>query len=219
MNPGSRTGDAEQSVRAYFCGMKAPGRALALDLSLAVIGVVLTAVAVWSVNVIATPFAGPAWLKVIWPLLVGAPLSLRRRAPLLGWTIIWAGISLQALITGNSPEGLELMFVMAVGSYSVGAHSTLRRALAGLAVTAVGAVIYGQANHDIMSGNTGNEWSAAFFATALLATWLAGVFVRDRREAVAQAARTAAAEGVPSGPSLMRGPGWRASCTTSSRTT
>ncbi len=174
--------------------MKASGRALALDLSLALIGVVLTAVAVWSVNVIATPFAGPTWLKVIWPLLIGAPLALRRRAPLLGWTIIWAGISLQALITGNSPEGLELIFVLGVGSYSVAAYSTLRRALAGLAVTAVGCLIYGQANHDIMSGNTGNEWSAAFFATAILAAWLAGVFIRGRREGVAQAARTAAAE-------------------------
>jgi signal transduction histidine kinase len=174
--------------------MKAPGRAQALDLSLALIGVVLTAVAVWSVNVIATPFAGPTWLKVIWPLLIGAPLALRRRAPLLGWTIVWAGISLQALITGNSPEGVELMFVLGVGSYSVAAYSTLRRALTGLAVTAVGCLIYGQANHDIMSGNTGNEWSAAFFATAILAAWLAGVFVRSRREAVAQAARTAAAE-------------------------
>ena len=174
--------------------MKAPGRALALDLSLALIGVVLTAVAVWSVNVIATPFAGPTWLKVIWPLLIGAPLALRRRAPLLGWTIIWAGISLQALITGNSPEGLELIFVIGVGSYSVAAYSTLRRALAGLAVTAAGLVIYGQANHDTMSGNTGNEWSVAFFTTAILAAWLAGVFVRGRREAVTQAARTAAAE-------------------------
>jgi signal transduction histidine kinase len=186
-------------MRDHPCGrtfvvMKASGRAQALDLSLAVIGVVLTAVAVWSVNVISTPFAGPAWLKVVWPLLIGAPLALRRRAPLLGWTIIWAGISLQALITGNSPEGLELIFVLGVGSYSVAAYSTLRRALAGLAVTAVGCLIYGQANHDIMSGNTGNEWSAAFFATAILAAWLAGVFIRGRREGVAQAARTAAAE-------------------------
>jgi len=64
-------------------------------------------------------------------VLIGAPLVLRRRAPLLGWIIIWAGISLQALITGNSPEGLELIFVLGVGSYSVGAHNTLRRALAG----------------------------------------------------------------------------------------
>lgn len=174
--------------------MKPTGRALALDLSLGLIGVALTAVAVWSANVISTPFAGPAWLKVIWPLLIGAPLVLRRRAPLLGWAIIWAGISLQALITGNSPEGLELMFVLAVGSYSVAAYSTLRRALAGLAITAAGGTVYALANHDIMGGNTGNLWSAAFFATAVVAAWLAGVFVRGRREAVVQAARTAAAE-------------------------
>ncbi len=103
-------------VGCTFTDMKATGRALVLDLSLALIGVVMTAVAVWSVNVIGTAFAGPTWLKVIWPLLIGAPLVLRRRAPLLGWTIIWAAISLQALITANSPEGLELMFVLAIGS-------------------------------------------------------------------------------------------------------
>ncbi len=175
-------------------GMKATGRALVLDLALGLTGVTLTAIAVWSANTIGTPFAGPAWLKVIWPLLIGAPLVLRRRAPLLGWTIIWAGIGLQAVITGNSPEGLELIFVLAVGSYSVAAYSTLRRALAGLAVTAAGATVYGLANHDIMSGNTGNLWSAAFFATAILAAWLIGVFVRGRRQAAAQATRTAAAE-------------------------
>ena len=33
--------------------------------------------------------------------------------------------------------------------------------------------IYALANHDIMSGDTGNLWSAAFFATAILAAWLA----------------------------------------------
>jgi hypothetical protein len=81
--------------------MKASGRAQALDLSLAAIGVAGTAAAVWSANVIGTPFAGPVWLKVVWPLLVGAPLALRRRAPLLGCAIIWAAISLQALITGT----------------------------------------------------------------------------------------------------------------------
>jgi signal transduction histidine kinase len=79
-------------------------------------------------------------------------------------------------------------------SYAVAAHSTFRRAVAGLAVTVAGAVIYGLANHDITSDNTGNEWSAAFFATAIVAAWLAGVFIRGRREAVTQVARTAAAE-------------------------
>jgi signal transduction histidine kinase len=174
--------------------MKVTGRALALDLSLAAIGVAGTAVAVWTANVISTPFAGPLWLKVVWPVLVGAPLALRRCAPLAGWIVIWAGISLQALITGNSPEGLELMYVLAIGSYSVAAHSTLRKALTGLAVTVAGGTIYSLANHDIMSGNTGNLWSIAFFATATLAAWLAGVFVRGRRENAVEAARAAAAE-------------------------
>src|ERR1700733_9101771 len=177
-----------------FGAMKAADRAVALDLSLGLTGVVLAAVAVWSVNVIGTAFTGPTWLKVIWPLLIGAPLALRRRAPLLGWAIIWAGVSLQALITANSPEGLELIFVFGVGSYSVAAYSPLRSAVAGLAVTAAGATVYGLANHDTMSGNTGDLWSDAFFATAILAAWLAGVFVRGRGEAAAHAARTAAAE-------------------------
>jgi signal transduction histidine kinase len=177
-----------------FGAMKAADRSVALDLSLGLTGVVLAAVAVWSVNVIGTAFAGPTWLKVVWPLLIGAPLVLRRRAPLLGLAVIWAGVSLQALIRGNSPEGLELIFALGVGSYAVAAHSTLRRALAGLAVTATGGTIYGLANHDTMSGNTGDLWADAFFATAILAAWLAGVFVRGRRGTAAQAARTAAAE-------------------------
>lgn len=174
--------------------MKVTGRPLALDLGLAAIGVAGTAVAVWTANVIGTPFAGPLWLKVVWPVLVGAPLALRRRAPLAGWIVIWAGISLQALLTGNSPEGLELMYVLAIGSYSVAAHATLRKAIAGLAVTVAGGTIYSLANHDVMSGNTGNLWSIAFFATATLAAWLAGVFVRGRRENALEAARAAAAE-------------------------
>jgi signal transduction histidine kinase len=177
-----------------FTDMKATSRALALDLGLALTGVVMTAVAVSSPNVIGTAIAGPAWLTATWPLMIGAPLALRRRAPLLGWTIIWAGISLQALLTGNSPEGLELMFVLGVGSYSVAAYSMLQRALAGLAVTAAGATVYSLANRDIMSGNAGNLWSAAFFATAILAAWLIGIFARGRRDAAAQAARTAAVE-------------------------
>ena len=175
--------------------MKASGRALAVDLSLGLIGVVLTAIAAWSVNVISTALAGPGWLKVLWPLLIGAPLVLRRRAPLLGWVIIWTGVCLQALITRNSPEGLNLIFVWGVGSYCVAAYSrTTRRALAGLAVTAVGYAIYSLANHDIMGGAAESLWAGAFFAAGLLAAWLAGVFVHGRREAVAQAARAAAVE-------------------------
>lgn len=70
-----------------FGAMKAADRAVALDLSLGLTGVVLAVVAVWSVNVIGTAFAGPTWLKVVWPLLIGAPLVLR------GGHRCWAGPS------------------------------------------------------------------------------------------------------------------------------
>jgi signal transduction histidine kinase len=66
--------------------------------------------------------------------------------------------------------------------------------VAGLAVTVAGATSYGLANRDIMSGNVGDLWSAAFFGTAILAAWLIGVFVRGRKQTAIQAARAAAAE-------------------------
>ena len=67
---------------------------------------------------------------------MGAPLVLRRRAPLLMWTAIWAGIALQSLVTDNPPRGLEFMLVLFAGAYSLGAYASLRRAVARLVVTA-----------------------------------------------------------------------------------
>src|SRR5262249_58659162 len=87
-------------------------------------------------GVVGTAIAGPAWLLALLPLLMGVPLLLRRRAPLLMWTAILAGIALQYLITENPPRGLEFMFVLFVGAYSLGAYASLRRAVAGLVATA-----------------------------------------------------------------------------------
>lgn len=55
---------------------------------------------------------------------------------MLMWLAIWAGIALQDLITRHPPQGLEFMFILFAGGYSLGAHASLRRAAAGLAVTA-----------------------------------------------------------------------------------
>ena len=59
---------------------------------------------------------------------------LRRRAPLLMWTAIWAALALLSLLTGNPERGLAFMFVLFAAAYSLGAHATLRCAAAGLAV-------------------------------------------------------------------------------------
>jgi signal transduction histidine kinase len=180
-----------------------------LDVGLAIAGVGLTAVAAWaSPGLIGTVIDGPPWLLAVLPLAIGAPLAWRRRAPLLMWIALWAAVTLQASVTWKAPSGLELMFALFVGSYSLAAYSSLRRAVAGLAVTAPGAVIYIWASHGIgtnpafvatrlagpydvvVSGGSHN--AAVFLVGEILACWLVGVFVRARREAAALAEGNAA---------------------------
>ncbi len=176
------------------------------DAGLAITGIALTALAAWGhAGPFGTPIAGPPWLRAVLPLLLGAPLALRRRAPLLMWTLLWASVSLQALITRDAPAGLELLFILCVGSYSLAAHASLRRALAGLAIMAPAAVIYVLASHQMGRGilavhGTGTgPWHTAglFFTGEILACWLIGIVVRARRHAAAlqrQAREAVAAE-------------------------
>src|ERR1035441_1584293 len=85
---------------------------------------------------------GPLWLRALLPLIIGAPLVLRRRAPLLMWTAIWAVIALQSPFTldrqdvlGYGPDPrtpVPFTLVLFAAAYSLGAHTSPRRAAAGL---------------------------------------------------------------------------------------
>jgi len=172
-----------------------------LDAGLAVAGTGLIAVAAWVPPAPqCTAIAGTPWLRVVLPLLTGAPLAARRRYPLLMWTVMWAGISMQALITRNAPTTLGLTLVLIAGSYSLAAYSTVRRAVAGLAVMAIGATIYLVAGHagtggqDVFGGYEILERATpnTVFIGEILALWLTGVFVRTRRQSALLAARNAA---------------------------
>src|SRR5580700_6371323 len=168
----------------------------ALDAGFAVAGFGLTAVATWtSTSLIGAPLPGPPWLLAVLPLLIGGPLLLRRRAPLLMWVIIWVGIALQALATHLPPSGPELVFVLCAGSYALAAYASLRHAVAGLAVAVLGLTIYTVASHQKFLGVVtprtlfggqlhGGTW---FLVGEIVVFWLAGVFVRARRRAVALA--------------------------------
>jgi signal transduction histidine kinase len=169
------------------------------DAGLGVVAAGLTAVAAWGPpGLIGTPVTGPWWLRALLPLLIGAPLLLRRRAPLLMWTTIWAGIALAFTLDrpldpqlGPDPRTPEpLTFVVFAAAYSLGAHASLRRAAAGLILAApvvdeislhggLGLLFHG-----------GSGVNLAFLQIA--AFWLAGVLVRGRRRAVSVIARTAA---------------------------
>ena len=190
-------------TRCYVRRMwvKRPVLDTALDAGFAVVGFGLTAVATWtSTSLTGTPLAGPPWLLAVLPLLIGGPLLLRRRAPLLMWVIVWVGISLQALATHLPPKGPELVFVLCAGSYALAAHDTLGRAIAGLAVAVPGLTIFTTATHQSALGMMNPRTllggqvhgGSGYLAGEILVFWLAGVFVRGRRQAAALAARNAA---------------------------
>jgi hypothetical protein len=97
---------------------------------------------------------GPKWLTTALPLLLALPLLWRRSRPLLAASLVIAGMVVQAVATGNSAEGLELIIAAGVAAYSVAAYSDRRRALVGLAVLAVGYTIYAFEDRNIQSGRT-----------------------------------------------------------------
>src|ERR1700736_3708514 len=89
--------------------VKRPDESAVLDIGFAVIGFGLTALAAWgSPGLIRLVISAPPPRLAVLPLLVGLPLAWRRRAPVAMWTLLWTGIALQALVTGQPPVGPEL---------------------------------------------------------------------------------------------------------------
>ena len=188
-----------------FGGMQVVGRVaggdpgIVLDAGLGIAAAGLIAVAAWgSPRLIGSEaIAGPWWLLGLLPLLLGGSLVLRRRAPLLMWLAIWAGIALLCLLAGNTVRGLAFTFALFAAAYSLGAHASFRRAVAGLVLTApVVAVIShrGELALTFSQGERGGQVAVALSFLQLLAFWLAGVFVHARRRAVSLAARSAASQ-------------------------
>lgn len=190
MNPHRPTSDAPGLVGRYVRGMRAVRRVavghagVILDGEIAFAAAALTATAAWAPTHDAlNAVTGPAWLRALLPVLLGAPLVLRRRAPLVMWAAIWTAIALLDLVSRQPPHGLYLLFVLFVGAYSLGAHAHLRRAVAGLGLTVPALAVIGL-------GGVGLGLSVA----PLAAFWLLGVLVRARRAQVALAARNSELE-------------------------
>lgn len=164
-----------------------------LDWLVALTGAALTEWVVWT-GTLGTHVAGPRWFGGAWPLLLDVPLAWRRALPLVAWLGVLAGFVLQPLVTRHSAEGVELLFPIAVGAYAVAAYTGRRTAVAGLAAFLVAYPVYAVADPDVRDNVGGGLWAAAFFGAATVALWLAGVWMRSRREAAALAQRAAAAE-------------------------
>lgn len=168
-------------------------RATALDLVLVVV-----VAGIWEWNVFGDPghfgthIAGPRWLTVPLPLLVALPLLWRRRRPLPACAVMMTGIVAQAVASGHTPEGLEIILLWVVVPYSVAAYSVRREALVGLAITLAAFVVYSVQNDDIVSGRKSDQWAGAFFLILAVGSWLAGMVVRGRRETAALTAHASA---------------------------
>src|SRR6201986_178952 len=167
------------------------------DAGMAIAGAGLIAVAAWgSPRLIGSEaIAGPPWMLALLPLLLGAPLVLRRRAPLVMWLTTWAGIALLSLLPHNSLRGLAFTFVLFAAPYSLGAHASFRRAVAGLILIAPLAAVISRKGELALAfphGEQGGQAAVALSFLQLLAFWLAGVFVRTRGQAASLAARSVA---------------------------
>jgi len=177
------------------------------DAGLGILAAGLTAVAVWGSPglVGSTAITGPLWLLALLPLLMGLPLVLRRRAPLLMWVAVWAAFALLSQLAYYHPDpalplvaqlrGVEFTFVLFAAAYSLGAHASLRRGVAGLLVTApvvAHMTASGALALALAFSPSAGKVAVALQSLQLLAFWLVGVLVRGRRQAVSMAARSAA---------------------------
>jgi signal transduction histidine kinase len=171
-----------------------------LDAGVAILGTGMVALAAWAPPpLVRNPIEGPLWLRALLPFAIGVPLVARRRYPLLVWSLLWVGVSLAAVVSGEAPATLGVTFVLLVGSYSLAAYGSRRHALLGLVVAGGGIVISTLAGHGwsgqiVVGGYEVVEHASGtpLLVAELLALWLAGVAVRIRRDAAALAARNAA---------------------------
>ncbi|HJQ42987.1 MAG TPA: sensor histidine kinase [Jatrophihabitantaceae bacterium] len=165
------------------------GRERAVDVLLALFVGGVAEVLAWTDGFLGEHIAGPRWLTAALPLLLGAPLLWRRSQPLLAWSLTASGVALQALVSGNSAEGLEIVATLLAGPYAVAAYGSRRQAVAGLGVLVATYAIYAWNDHNFRSGRVAEKWATAFFAVAALAAWLIGTAVHSRRQEALAAER------------------------------
>jgi signal transduction histidine kinase len=125
-------------------------------------------------------------------LLVGFPLIVRRRAPLVPVGLLMTAIVVQSVSTADAAEGAPLLAAALACAYAVAAYGTRRIAVAGLLVALAGYAV--QVAFDPLARTAEQLWAAAVFGLLVAAAWLLGVAVQGRRQASALQAQTDQAE-------------------------
>jgi signal transduction histidine kinase len=164
---------------------------VALDAAIVIVLTAMWETLAWTQTGFGDHIHGPRWLTASLPLLVTVPLFWRRSRPLAMWTLVAIGISVQALVSRQSPEGLEMVGVFGIGAYSVARYSTRRGAVIGLGLLVTAAAIYTVEDPNSHNGRVGDQWATAFFLLLWLACWTVGAWIQSRRDSAVNAARAA----------------------------
>jgi signal transduction histidine kinase len=151
-------------------------------------GVIAVAFAILAVATVFTQelrddMVEPTPLALVTILVTTAPISMRRRHPVLAVAVASAGIFWH--IAADFPEGTLPISVIFI-TYSVAAWEVLRRAAIGLAIVLVTIVALG------LTGAPGLDALAVVANLAIFGgAWAAGIAVRARRETIASRIREA----------------------------
>jgi signal transduction histidine kinase len=131
------------------------------------------------IDVVLNPGVHPTWAAAVTEIPVALMLAWRRRLPLATTVLVCVGFAAESVlgVPGNQPVMPLLSLVVAL--YTVAAHTPLRRAAAGFAVTVVAGGV-------LSAFNPGDAWAHLgnfLFGLVLTgATWAIGRVVRARTQ-------------------------------------
>jgi signal transduction histidine kinase len=151
------------------------------DVLLAGVLAVYAQVDVWT-ELTAERVPGPKLVASVGLLLATAPLAWRQGRPLAVLCIVMAAFAVEATLAGEAPVGGEVLFPTLLALYSVAAYADRRRALIGLGVAWVATLVQGAHDPEILSVGDFVLVDLFFFWFLGGGSWLAGRYVRSRRQ-------------------------------------
>ena len=169
------------------------GRALALDAALATGSLAITVDRLLLGVGVPTDVAGSAVWTLPLFLVASVGLLVRRTRPLLCVLAVVAPYAVHAAVTGHAVEGAFALLPGLVAVYSLGAYSSGRRLLLGIAAVVVFSAVH-DANDPTAFPTETSTWAYLFFVAVAAGTLLAGMLVGGLRRSAASRAEVARAE-------------------------
>jgi signal transduction histidine kinase len=177
---GRRAGDTRRMKRRNW----------AFDLTLATLVGLGCTLEVWAARVFgSTNMAGPRVAVFLSYMLAVAALVVRRRHPLESTVIIATALSIEWLAFG-APEGFGVFATLILAGYTVAAYADRGRALAGLAVLILTAVVWSA--RDPVQTDIHRHLTSSVWLSPVVIAWLFGAYLRTRRLYVVQLQERAA---------------------------